>query len=191
MGKRVLDGGDAGMRSIGNRNTSTAIYYTGDTRFNPANGYFYIKQPEHPKANNSGWILLHVYLLEKKLGRYLTDEEEGHHKNEIRTDNSDENLEVINKREHQRLHCLKRDFPRASKYRWVRYNKTNRNWQARVTRDGIEYTAVCSTELEAAIKADEIALKLHGPSAKFNFPTGIEKYEVGTELANSLVATTG
>jgi hypothetical protein len=44
--------------------------------------------------------------MEQMLGRYLTPDEEVHHKNGIITDNRPENLEVLTKAEHSRLHRL-------------------------------------------------------------------------------------
>tara|TARA_Y100000593_G_scaffold47786_1_gene90415 strand:+ start:287 stop:1231 length:945 start_codon:yes stop_codon:yes gene_type:complete len=56
-------------------------------------GYVKVRKPEHPFANG-GYVPQHRLVMEEFLGRYLTQEEEVHHKNTIRDDNRIENLEL-------------------------------------------------------------------------------------------------
>lgn len=71
----------------------------------------------HPRAkqrgikSGKGQILEHILIMEKKIGRYLRDDESVHHKNGVRSDNREENLELWSKTTHgqhqrfgQRLH---------------------------------------------------------------------------------------
>ena len=62
-------------------------------------GYVFVRAPEgHPYAYNNGrYIMEHRLVMEGVLGRYLTPEEEVHHKNGIRDDNIPTNLELWTK----------------------------------------------------------------------------------------------
>lgn len=68
-------------------------------------GYLMVKKPEHPRANNLGYVFLHILVAEEKIGRPLKDEETVHHINCKRMDNQPENLLILpSGGEHQRLH---------------------------------------------------------------------------------------
>lgn len=53
-------------------------------------------------------IMEHRLVMEAELGRFLTRDEVVHHINEIPTDNRPENLAVMTKAEHDRLHSANR-----------------------------------------------------------------------------------
>src|SRR6185437_882323 len=68
-------------------------------------GYKYCRtEPQHPKANSKGLYPLHRVLMENKLGRLLTDEEDVHHKDEDKTNDEVDNLEVLSHSGHARHH---------------------------------------------------------------------------------------
>jgi len=80
---------------------------TGDNHWNwkggirRTGGYLYIKAPDqHPLTQTGGFVAEHRLVMEKKLGRYLTKEEEVHHINGIKDDNRFENLELVVKKIH-------------------------------------------------------------------------------------------
>lgn len=66
--------------------------------------YLYAKIPQHPKANKNGYVLEHRVVMENKIGRLLLENEEVHHIDENRHNNSPENLEIMIRGEHQRFH---------------------------------------------------------------------------------------
>jgi len=63
-------------------------------------GYRYIKAYEHPNKNSGEYMAEHRLVMEKKLGRYLTSNEEVHHRNQNKLDNRINNLEVVLKKAH-------------------------------------------------------------------------------------------
>ncbi|MBU2061157.1 MAG: HNH endonuclease, partial [Bacteroidetes bacterium] len=78
-------------------------------------GYVEIKQPSHFRANKRGYVRQHILVAEEALNRFLEPEETIHHINEIRDDNSLENLYLFESvTAHKRYHML------------LRYNKCKR-----------------------------------------------------------------
>ena len=77
----------------------------GGHRKQRTDGYISVYAPNHEKATKDGYVMEHILIAEKHIGRQLTENEEVHHKNKIRNDNRIENLMVMTKAEHARLHC--------------------------------------------------------------------------------------
>ena len=70
--------------------------------------YNYAIVPEHPKAIAHGYVLEHRIIMENHLGRLLLENEVVHHINGNKKDNNVDNLRVMDKKEHARLHGLKK-----------------------------------------------------------------------------------
>lgn len=67
-------------------------------------GYVRIYRPDHDWPRRGGYILEHVWKMEKLLKRRLAKNECVHHKNHNRQDNRLENLEIIERGMHSRYH---------------------------------------------------------------------------------------
>lgn len=73
-------------------------------RYLGSTGYVYILNKEHPYAKKNGYVAEHRMVIEKYIGRYITNIESIHHKNKIRNDNRIENLMLLrNKSSHNRI----------------------------------------------------------------------------------------
>ena len=67
-------------------------YNGGRTKIN--SGYWKVLKRDHPRADDHGYVLEHILVMEEILGRYLLYGENVHHKNGQRDDNRPENLEL-------------------------------------------------------------------------------------------------
>ena len=75
-----------------------------------ANGYILIHQPSHPRAQR-GYVLEHLLVAEKALGRLIPFCVEVHHVNETKDDNSNRNLVICEDLNYHRLlHARKRAY---------------------------------------------------------------------------------
>lgn len=68
--------------------------------------YDYALVPDHPYATKNGYVLYHRIVMENHLGRILNKSEVVHHVNGNKHDNRIENLQLLDSKEHVRLHSI-------------------------------------------------------------------------------------
>lgn len=73
-----------------------------------AGGYISILKPDHPFADVNGRVKEERLIMEKYLGKFLTKEEIVHHINHIKSDNRIENLKIVSRSEHAKIHWIDR-----------------------------------------------------------------------------------
>jgi len=93
-------------------------------------GYPCLFKPDHPNANNRGYIREHRYLMSEHLGRPLLDTEVVHHVNGDPFDNRLENLVVLTRSTHAKEHGLMTPEWRAKRHfkepkDWTKVRKQN------------------------------------------------------------------
>lgn len=68
-------------------------------------GYVKVLVPGHPRGVGRGWVLEHIVVAEKVLGKPLPSCAQVHHVNEVKSDNATSNLAILqSQKEHNDLH---------------------------------------------------------------------------------------
>lgn len=73
-----------------------------------SDGYIKVYVPEHPRCTADGYVMKHILVMERSLGRYLRPGEVVHHENHVRDDNRIENLRLMTVSEHMSMHMRER-----------------------------------------------------------------------------------
>jgi len=67
-------------------------------------GYILIKDRDHPRSDNRGYVPEHVLIIEKNIGRYLKHDEVIHHLDRNKKNNIISNLKLMKAKDHNELH---------------------------------------------------------------------------------------
>lgn len=95
-----------GKKNKGKRRRSD--YEFGGHEKKRPDGYVKVYVPEHPNCTADGYVMKHILVIERSIGRYLTEIECVHHINHIRNDNRIENLMLMTVSEHASMHMKER-----------------------------------------------------------------------------------
>ena len=106
---------DEQKKRIGERNSCSynGLNGYGHTKMHNG-GYVLVYVPKHPNAHSDGYAMFHTVVMERKIGRYLSENEVVHHINHDKTDNRIENLMLMDKREHLSMHMKERHTKRRN-----------------------------------------------------------------------------
>lgn len=119
-------------------------------------------------------IRLHRVVMERKLGRKLTESEIVDHKDRNPANNTRDNLRLVTSRQNF-LNSSKSIFPKTSKFKGVYWSKAAKKWQAQI-RHGkkLSYLGIFENEEDAAREYDKWARVYFGEFAGLNFPNESE-----------------
>lgn len=91
------------MRGHNGKKRESHPAWKGGRRFDK-DGYVLVYAPDHQWPRRGGYIREHVFVMENALSRRMKPGECVHHKDHDRQNNSVENLEIIQRGQHSKLH---------------------------------------------------------------------------------------
>lgn len=84
-------------------------------------GYVWILDRNHPRRQSNNYVPEHWLVMEQYIGRYIQKGEVVHHVDGNKTNNDIENLELMTRNEHDRLHAPTKRFWEKSPF-WQKGN---------------------------------------------------------------------
>lgn len=77
-------------------------------------GYIKVYVPDHPNCTSDGYVMKHILVMERAIGRYIREGECVHHINHKRDDNRIENLQLMSLSDHTAMHNKERHEKRRN-----------------------------------------------------------------------------
>lgn len=136
-------------------------------------GYTMIQMLDYKGIKGYSYQREHRIVMEKHLGRYLSDDEHVHHKDGNKSNNVLDNLELTDLKSHRVIHSdslRQHAYKKKSNYMGVYYAKNkSKPWRASLMVNKIKHqTPSFETEVEAA-KAYDVLVINFLPNGKRNF----------------------
>lgn len=98
-------------------------------RYVGLHGYIFVHQATHPN-NRKGYVLEHILIIEKAMGKYLPQKAQGHHVNKNPSDNINSNLVACeDDAYHKLLHRRERAIKECGHANWRKCNYC-KQWDA-------------------------------------------------------------
>jgi hypothetical protein len=111
--KSKIAASENGKKNKGKRKRTD--YEFGGHEKKRADGYIKVYVPDHPSCTADGYVMKHILVVERSVGRLLTENECVHHINHMRDDNRIENLKLMTISEHASMHMKERHESRRVK----------------------------------------------------------------------------
>lgn len=115
------------------------------------NGYIMVYAPDHPRRDRRNYVLQHIIVAEKVLGRYLKDPECIHHVDEDPGHNKNGNFVICeDKAYHMLIHRRKRAFEACGHANWIKckYCKQHDDPKNMAIYEGHGYHRSCQAEMK-------------------------------------------
>lgn len=153
-------------------------------------GYLYFMDKDHPLASKTGRVYHHRHMLSVKIGRWLQQGEDAHHKDENRINNSPSNLRLRKKSIHAKVHAHMR-FPNSNTGRWCRCRSCSGRFKGTANDQKFCSPKCCHTSLKRFNpSAEELrSLVWRIPTARLKLQYGVSDVAVKKRCKKLGIAT--